>query len=81
MCHLQDGIHGEKSRLENNYGENNSEKHWEIYEIFRKIIKHDLALGRTPGPRYMALSGRTPHKVQERVETTSSSSESENDDD
>ena len=44
MCHLQDGIHGEISHLENNYGENNSEKHWEIYEIFRKIIKRDLAL-------------------------------------
>ena len=47
-----------KNRLENNYGENNSEKHWEIYEIFRKIIKRDLALDRTPGPRCMALSGR-----------------------
>jgi len=58
MCHLQDGIHREKSRMENNYGENNSEKHWEIYEIFRKIIKHDLALDRTPGRRCMALSGQ-----------------------
>ena len=58
MCHLQDGIHGEKSHLENNYGEKNLEKHWEIYEIFRKIIKRDLALDRTSSPQCMALSGR-----------------------
>ena len=29
----------------------------EIYEIFRKIIKHDLALDRTPGWQCMALYG------------------------